>query len=103
MWLEHSPVAVVRPAVSVVIHVYSARSWIGETLESVFRQPYSLRNIELIVIDDGLSRRQRRSSRADSSPIDRWHPSGPLVDHDVDDNPVVRILEASAPATSAQR
>jgi glycosyltransferase involved in cell wall biosynthesis len=42
-----------RPAVSVVIPLYNARSWIGETLESVRRQTYPFDNIELIVVDDG--------------------------------------------------
>ena len=43
----------VRPAVSVVIPVYNAQSWIWETLESVFRQTCPFDRIEVIVVDDG--------------------------------------------------
>ncbi len=39
------------PKVAVVIAAYNAETYIRETLESVFTQ--SLRNIEVIVVDDG--------------------------------------------------
>lgn len=39
--------------VSVLIPCYNAQSYIGETLESVFRQTWS--NLEVVVVDDGSS------------------------------------------------
>jgi GT2 family glycosyltransferase len=41
--------------VSVVIPMYNARSWIGEALDSVFRQTHPAMDIELLVVDDGSS------------------------------------------------
>jgi glycosyltransferase involved in cell wall biosynthesis len=53
----------IRPAVSVVIPLYNARSWIAETLDSVVRQTCPRDSIELIVVDDG--------SRDDSAAVAR--------------------------------
>src|SRR5579862_6606561 len=39
------------PKVSVLIPCYNAEKWVGETLESVFRQTWP--EIEVIVVDDG--------------------------------------------------
>jgi glycosyltransferase involved in cell wall biosynthesis len=35
--------------------MYNARSWIGEALDSVFRQTYPAKNVELLLVDDGSS------------------------------------------------
>ena len=40
-----------RPLVSVLIPSYNAEKYIGETLESVFRQTWP--NIEVVIVDDG--------------------------------------------------
>jgi glycosyltransferase involved in cell wall biosynthesis len=44
---------IASPRVSVVVPMYNAAPWIGDTLESVFRQTYQHDRIELIVVDDG--------------------------------------------------
>lgn len=41
----------IDPLVSVIIPSFNSKSWICESLESVFRQTYN--NIQIIVIDDG--------------------------------------------------
>jgi glycosyltransferase involved in cell wall biosynthesis len=44
-----------RPRVSVLIPAHNAESFLGETLESVFRQTYA--DLEVILVDDGSSDR----------------------------------------------
>jgi glycosyltransferase involved in cell wall biosynthesis len=43
------------PTVSVVIPMHNDGAWIGETLQSVYRQTYPLENIELVAVDDASS------------------------------------------------
>jgi glycosyltransferase involved in cell wall biosynthesis len=40
------------PIITVVIPAYKAEAWIGETLESVFRQTYPASDLEILVVDD---------------------------------------------------
>ncbi|HWZ87755.1 MAG TPA: glycosyltransferase family A protein, partial [Polyangiaceae bacterium] len=40
------------PAVSVVIPAYKASEWIEATLESLLRQTYPVRDLEILVVDD---------------------------------------------------
>jgi glycosyltransferase involved in cell wall biosynthesis len=40
------------PAVSVVIPVYKASEWLEATLESLLRQTYPVRDLEILVVDD---------------------------------------------------
>jgi glycosyltransferase involved in cell wall biosynthesis len=54
------------PKVSVLIPCYNAAPYIGETLESVFRQTWS--EIEVIVVDDGSTDRSADVIRSFSSP-----------------------------------
>lgn len=48
---RHSDKPMTHPRVSVLIPCYNAEKYIGETLESVFRQTWP--EIEIIVVDDG--------------------------------------------------
>jgi glycosyltransferase involved in cell wall biosynthesis len=49
----------VRPKVSVLIPCYNAEAYIGETLESVFRQSWP--EIEIVVVDDGSTDQSRKT------------------------------------------
>src|SRR5262245_4996573 len=55
-----------RPTVSVLIPCYNADKYIGETLESVFRQTWS--NIQVIVVDDGSTDRSAHVIRSFARP-----------------------------------
>ena len=54
------------PKVSVLIPCYNAEKYVGETLESVFRQTWP--NIEVIVVDDGSTDSSARVIRSFGRP-----------------------------------
>ena len=41
-----------KPLVSVIIPLYNHEQYIKQTIESVVKQSYDLKNIQLIVVDD---------------------------------------------------
>lgn len=55
------------PLVSVVIPCFNAERWIGDTIESVYRQTW--RDIELIVVNDGSTDNSRAEIARQKSPL----------------------------------
>lgn len=59
--------AVFAPTVSIIIPTYNCEAYIAETLNSVLSQ--TLRNIELIIVDDGSTDRTRDIVASYGSPV----------------------------------